>query len=184
MTRYIFASLLKKHYYYHGMRLILTLFVILFSVTSGYSQAYRYQSIFIFSFTRYIQWPEGYNQGDFEILVLGDAPILEELTGMAQTKKVGDRNIKITKISSPAEIRKCNIVYIPSNKSSQIETILSKINTQSILVVTEEPGLGVKGSNINFIVKDGKWTFELNQSAMTKQSFRVSNELSRLAIMI
>jgi hypothetical protein len=44
--------------------------------------------------------------------------------------------------------------------------------------------MGAKGSNINFIVKDGKLAFELNQAAITKQNFKVSNELSRLAIMI
>ena len=55
-------------------------------------------SVFIFSFTRYIQWPDAYNAGDFEIMVLGDSPIVEELKAMAQAKKVGDRTIKITKI--------------------------------------------------------------------------------------
>src|SRR5688572_819871 len=141
-------------------------------------------TVFIFSFTRYIQWPDAYNGGDFEILVLGDSPIVEELKSMAQVKKVGDRTIKITKINSPAEIRKCNILFVPSGKSSQITEVLGKVTTQSILVVTEEPGLGAKGSNVNFITKDGKLAFELNQGAATKQGLKVSNELSRLAILI
>jgi hypothetical protein len=131
-----------------------------------------------------VQWPETYNGGDFEILVLGDSPIVEELKSMAQVKKVGDRTIKITKINSPAEIRKCNILFVPSGKSSQITEVLGKVTTQSILVVTEEPGLGAKGSNVNFITKDGKLAFELNQGAATKQGLKVSNELSRLAILI
>jgi hypothetical protein len=151
---------------------------------AGWAQSYKMHSVFIFSFTRYVQWPETYNGGDFEILVLGDSPIVEELKSMAQVKKVGDRTIKITKINSPAEIRKCNILFVPSGKSSQITEVLGKVTTQSILVVTEEPGLGAKGSNVNFITKDGKLAFELNQGAATKQGLKVSNELSRLAILI
>lgn len=150
----------------------------------SWAQSYKMHTVFIFSFTRYVQWPENYNGGDFEIMVLGDSPILEELKSMAQVKKVGDRTIKVTKINSPAEIRKCNLLFISAAKSSQISEVLNKVTTQSILVVTEEPGLGAKGSNVNFITKDGKLAFELNQNAASKQGLKVSNELSRLAILI
>jgi len=155
-----------------------------FSSISGMAQSYKMHTVFIFSFTRYIQWPDAYNGGDFEILVLGDSPIVEELKSMAQVKKVGDRAIKVTKINNVSEIRKCNILFIPTAKSPQIAEVLAKITTQSILIVTEEQGLGAKGSNVNFVIKDGKLAFELNQSATVKQGLKVSNELSRLAILI
>jgi len=189
MNGHIFACLLKKQYNYQSMKRAFLILTLIVSVASqGYSQAHKFQSVFIFSFTKYVLWPDDYNTGDFEILVLGDAPILEELKAMAQSKKVvgasGERAIKVTKISSAAEIRKCNILYVPAAKSSMIDNVLTKVSTQSILVVTEEPGMGAKGSNINFIVKDGKLVFELNQAAITKQNLKVSNELSRLAILI
>jgi YfiR/HmsC-like len=163
------------------------LLVVIFSVfnfVSVMAQSYKMHTVFIFSFTRYIQWPDSYNGGDFEILVLGDSPIVDELKSMAQVKKVGDRAIKVTKINNVSEIRKCNILFIPTAKSPQIAEVLAKIATQSILVVTEDQGLGAKGSNVNFVTKDGKLAFELNQGATTKQGLKVSNELSRLAILI
>ena len=149
-----------------------------------HAQTAKYQSVFIYSFTRYIVWPEAQNSGDFEILVLGDSPIVEALQQMAQSKKVGERPIKVSKINTVAEIRKANILFVSAGKAAEIENVLNKVNTQPILVVTEEPGLGAKGSNINFINKDGKLAFELNQAAMTKRNLKASTELSRLAIMI
>jgi hypothetical protein len=163
---------------------VITLLFFVSVITSSMSQNYKMHTVFIFSFTRYIQWPATYNGGEFEIIVLGDSPILDELKAMAQAKKVGDRSIKVTRISSPEEIRKCNILFVPANQSSQINEVLNKVTTQSILVVTEEPGLGAKGSNVNFITRDGKLAFELNQGAATRQGLKVSNELSRLAILI
>jgi len=164
-----------------------TSFIVLFlalSLIPAFAQNYKMHSVFIYSFTRYVQWPETYNQGDFEILVLGESPILEELKAMAAAKKVGDRVIKITKIKGVQEIRKCNMLFLPAGKSNQISEVMEKVDTQSILVVTEEPGLGIKGSDINFIVKDGKLAFELNQASVNKQGLKVSNELTRLAILI
>jgi len=165
-------------------RYLLVVIFSAFSFVNGMAQSYKMHTVFIFSFTRYIQWPDAYNGGEFEILVLGDSPIVDELKSMAQVKKVGDRAIKVTKINNVSEIRKCNILFIPTAKSPQIAEVLAKIATQSILVVTEDQGLGAKGSNVNFVTKDGKLAFELNQGATTKQGLKVSNELSRLAILI
>ena len=160
------------------------LFFAAMSLGPAVAQNYKMHSVFIYSFTRYVQWPDTYSQGDFEIMVLGDSPITEELKAMAQAKKVGDRAIKITRIKELSEIRKCNILFIPATKSAHIAEVMEKVNTQSILVVSEEPGLAQKGSDINFIIKDGKLAFELNQASVNKQGLKVSIELTRLAILI
>jgi len=62
--------------------------------------------------------------------------------------------------------------------------VLQKVDTQSVLVITEQSGLGAQGSCVNFITKEGKLAFELNQSALTKQNLKASIELTRLATMI
>jgi hypothetical protein len=185
MDRRIFACFSKKQYNYRSMKRTLLLFSLLVAFMTGFPQSHKYQSVFIYSFTRYVQWPDAYNQGDFEILVLGECPLLDELKAMAASKKVqGDRAIKVTRINTPGEIRKCNILYVPAGKSAMMDDIIAKVNTQSILMVTDEPGMGLKGSDINFITKDGKLTFELNQGALNRQNLKVSIELTRLAVVI
>jgi len=94
-------QLIKKALFSTALLLVCTL---------ANAQNYKQYTIFIYSFTRYVQWPEPYNQGDFEILIMGDSPILEELNKMAQSKKIGDRAIKVIKITSVSEIRKCNML--------------------------------------------------------------------------
>lgn len=158
--------------------------IFLFTTSLAFSQNYQLHSVFIYSFTRYVQWPDEYNKGDFEIVVLGDSPITEELQKLAQAKKVGDRSIKVTRINSPAEIKKCNILFVPADKSALLADVIAKVGANSIMVATEQPGLGLKGSAINFITKDGKLAFEMNQAVMNKQKLKASNELTRLAIVI
>jgi hypothetical protein len=166
-----------------GRLLSLLLFIVL--AIPAYAQDYKLHPVYIFSFTKYVVWPETYKTGDFQILVLGDSPIIKELNTMAGMKKTPDnRTIVVTKINSLADIKKCNVLYVPSGKSKQLGEVMAKVGTQSILVVTEEPGMGVKGSNINFIVKDGKLAFEMNQASMSKQNLKASSELTRLAIQI
>ena len=150
----------------------------------GLAQSYKLHSVYIYGFTRYVIWPEDYNQGDFEIMVLGDSPIIDELRILSEAKKVGDRGIKITRINSPSEIRKCNMLFISANHSAQLGDAITKISNHPTLIITEEPGLGTKGSHINFIMKEGKLVFELNQSAAGKNNLKVSNALTSMAILI
>jgi hypothetical protein len=164
-------------------RCVLTAIIIVLGNFAS-AQGYKLHSVYVYGFTRYVEWPADYSAGDFEILVLGDSPIIDQLKEMAGSKKVGDRNIKITKINSPAEIKKCNILFVPASQSTQFGTVLTKTASQSILVITEEPGLGAKGSDINFITKDGKLAFELNQNAATKHNLKISNALMGMAILI
>lgn len=162
--------------------LIPILFLTFWTQVNG--QNYKQYPLFIYSFTRYIQWPEVDNHGDFEILVVGESPLVDELKTLAQNKKVGDRPIKIVKISGVAEIRKCSMIFLPAERSNELPEVLKRVKDQSILVMTEQAGLGMQGSCINFIAKEGKLAFELNQSALIKQNLKASTELTRLATII
>jgi hypothetical protein len=164
-------------------RYFFLLFFVLFGM-SVFAQTHKQYPLFVYSFTRYIQWPEALNQGDFEILVLGDSPVTEELNTMAQTKRVGDRAIKVSKINAVADIKKCHILFIPSSQSDKLNEVLQRVSSKPILVMTEQSGLGGLGSCVNFITKDGKLAFELNQSALSRQNLKASMELTRIAIMI
>src|SRR5688572_21646536 len=133
------------------MRKCAPLIVLCLTINLCFAQSYKLHSVYIYGFTRYVIWPDDHNEGDFEIVVLGDTPMLEELKALAAAKKVGDRAIKITKITSAAEIKKCNILFIPSGSSEKLDDAVTRIGSKSTLIITEEPGLGIKGSHINFI---------------------------------
>ncbi len=180
----IFACYANGMYNYRLMKKALLSTTLMLVCILVSAQNYKQHPLFIYSFTRYVQWPEPYNQGDFEILVMGDSPILEELKTLAQHKKVGDRAIKVTKINGTTEIRKCNMLFIPADKSEKFNEVLQKTEMHAVLVITEQAGLGARGSCINFITKEGKLAFELNQSAFTKRNLKASNEITRLATMI
>lgn len=160
----------------------------LFFVTLGTSnlaaQNYQTYTLYMHGFAKFVLWPEDDKKTDFEIVVLGESPLTVELQKMAEKKKVGDRAIKVTKINSIAEFSKGHMLFVPSTLSSQLGEVLSKVGGKSTMVITEQPGLGAKGSDVNFVMKDGKLAFELNQAALTKHKLKASTELTRLAILI
>ncbi len=162
-------------------------FLLLLSILSSFAKVqnhYPMYGVFFYNFTKYIQWPDDYNQGDFEILVLGDTPMTAELSKLAERKKVNGRSIKVTAISSVNDIRKCQVLFLASSSSNIITEVTKKIKGLSILLVTEKDGLGKKGASINYIEKDGKPSFEINLEIAADHKLKVFSELTKWAVVI
>jgi len=162
--------------------ILLYAFVSFAMAASGQQQNYQTHTLFMYSFTRFIQWPPEETQGDFEIVVLGESPILSELKVMAERKRAGSRVIHISKIGSMAEFKKGHILYIGPDWTSKYAEVSAKIGDDPVLLVTEQ-ATGANKGNVNFVNnKEGKLAFELNKPAIEKHRLKVSAELSRLAI--
>jgi hypothetical protein len=145
----------------------------------------KIKAIYIYNFTKYIEWPETYKQGNFVVGVLGtSAPLISELNKMAAAKTVGSQKFEIKNISSAADASNCHIVYILSDNSSQLGDVLSKVKGKSALVVTDKAGMAAKGSAINFVVVDNKQKIELNKSNIEKYKLKVASTLVEMALQV
>ena len=142
----------------------------------------KIKTVFVFNFTKYIQW-EGTGD-EFIIGVLGDdAETFNALKAMANQKTVSGRKIVIKSIKSSSEYELCNILYITGDKSKKLGEVKAK-NLKNTLIVTEKEGMAEKGSGINFVKKDGKLRFELNEKEVEKSGLKVSSQLKGLAILV
>ena len=138
----------------------------------------RIKSIYIYNFTKYIDWPENYKEGTFVIGFIGtNSALFGELSKMASSKKVGNQAIEIKNVSSLDDNSKFNIIFILSDNSGQLTEVITKTKGKSTLIVTEKPGLAEKGSAINFIVEDNKQKIELNKANIEKYKLKVASTL-------
>jgi hypothetical protein len=81
---------------------------------------YRFHSVFIYNFTKYIQWPAEHQSGDFIIGVLGSSAISAELEKMAANKTVGAQKIVVKKFKSITEAADCHILFPPQYRQLQL----------------------------------------------------------------
>ncbi|MGF1635888.1 MAG: YfiR family protein [Cyclobacteriaceae bacterium] len=165
-------------------RRVTLLFCILLVGITANAQKYNYYQIFMYNFTKYIQWPDESMKGDFVIGVVGNNEIVATLEKMAESKTVGENKIKIQVLNSSDEASKCQMVFLPVNRSKMFDELKSKVDGKPVLLITEKEGLGSAGSAINFVVIDGKLKFELNRATTEKSNLKVSGDLAKLAVLI
>ena len=162
-------------------RLFLGLFILLLSVSVFSNNLIRIQAMYIYNFTRYVDWPDNYKSDDFVIGVLGDSDFCQELKNFTLNKKVGNQSISVVCFNSIDDIRKCHILYIPSDGAVQFGSILRKVNDYSNLIVSESKSLTNYGAAISFVLEDNKLSFILNSENASKYGLKISSTLCNMA---
>ncbi len=153
--------------------------------TSPESTSAKVKTVFLYNFTKYIDWPKNYKTGSFVIGVLGPNPYLvSELNEMATKKKAGSQSFEIKNLLSLDKNIKFHMLFVSPEFETSISDIENFIKGKNTLLVTEKPGLAKQNAAINFIVQNNRQKFELNRKNAEKYNLKVSSSLNTLAILI
>jgi len=145
----------------------------------------KIKATFIYNFTKYINWPDKYKEGNFVIGVMGTTTFYNDLTALLDKKSVGEQKFEVKSFSGVESVNgMCHILYVPAGYSGMLPDILKKLKGKSTLLVTEKAGMAKQGSGINFVIENNKQRFELNKTNIEKYSMKVSSTLASLAISV
>jgi hypothetical protein len=165
-------------------KILLVLSLISIPLIAGFSQASSVsaaQSMFIYNFSRLIQWPASSNTGEFIIGVIGDNDVYSSLTSFVANKKVGSQSIVVKKFDDPQSISRCQILFVGDGKISKFPEVISHIQGFNSLVITEKRGMVNSGSAIDFILVEDKLKFIMNSENAAKYNLTVSKSLEDMA---
>ena len=142
----------------------------------------KVKALFIYNFSKYIEWPSTMDGATFQIAVLGEYPtLMSELNNMATTKKAGNRPFEIRNYNDVNQLGSCHILFVESKYSSEIANIVNRLQGRNTLLVTEGEGLAQSASAINFFYADNKQRMEINQANIVKYNLKVSSKLLAIA---
>ena len=161
--------------------IILGLFIYLASAQGVQAQYDKYKALYIYNFTKRIDWPKDENNGDFIMGVLGKSEIVDPLKGFTQNKKVINRPIKVEHYLSAENISNCDLLFITSRFKDLTPTLIEQYKNASVLIITEEPG---SGGDINFRETEKALLFEIDPEQIREKQLKVSQSLINLGIEI
>ena len=153
--------------------------------TTGYSsQDDKYKAMFIYNFTKQIEWPAKETKGDFVICVVNQDNMLKQLKEIAKGKTVGKSTISVVGAKNIDEISKCQILYLPTDESSsdKIKSAVAKLGSAATLIVSDSPGALENGSCVNFVEIDDKIKYEINKKAIEDRNMKVLYSMAVNAI--
>ena len=144
--------------------------------------AYKYHPIFIYNFSRYIEWPATHTNQDFVICVVGSEDAYEQMLHIAQKKnQIKTQKMVVKHCPDLSHTGESNIIFITKQARITSDEIHNKLSTPGTLIITEQSRTGQSG-HINFVTtSDSKIGFELNTTATQNAGFKVASALVQLA---
>lgn len=139
---------------------------------------YQIKAMFVFNFTKYVEWPEVKSNDVFTIGVIGESEIFDQLERVATQKKVGESKIVIRSLSIEAEDY-CNIIIVSKSQTSKLEQIEKRYAGKGVLIISDE---SPRSAAINLVTRDNKIRFEINQSLAKIGGVKISSQLLSLAV--
>ena len=165
-------------------KLLLLLYLCIIAWQSMFAQNEKFKALFLYNFTKYIEWPSTMRQGDFIIDVLGNPSLATELQTIAGKQKVGTQNIVVKAVNSVDEIDNCHVLYLGHGKSALIGNVLTKLNGKNALVISDKEGMALQGAGINYIMDGDRLKYEVNRGNIEKKGLVVSNSLLSLGVAV
>lgn len=138
----------------------------------------KVKAIFLYNFSKHVEWPEAMANGRFTIGIYGNYPAIKsELEKMSKIKRRGDRSFEILTFNSIDELVPTHILYVVKNSGIDIEKISTRLANSPTLLVTEEDGFIGKGAHINLYYENNKQKMELNPASFDRRGLKVSSQL-------
>lgn len=142
------------------------------------------KAVFLFNFTRYLEWPEDNGLAYCPIAVLGDSGIFAPLQEIAEKKTAGSTPIQVRRYEEIEDVGLPRILYVSDSAASRLPEILEKFRGTDTLIVGETEGLASRGAAVNFVLRNETVKFEINVKALKDAGIRISSQLLKLAILI
>ncbi len=131
-----------------GVKVFSVLFISFFMVIAETEEnEWRFNALYITNFARYIKWPDSASQ-KIIITVLGNDPVFYELTKISKLIR-NEKNLIIKSETEPGKIHNTDIIFIPANRSEDLQKVVQQFDRKPVLIVTNKKGLISQGACIN-----------------------------------
>lgn len=145
---------------------------------------YDVKAVFLYNFTRYVEWPEAVGPEGLTIVVLGESAIVAPLQEIARKRAAGQEPIVVRQCFDIGQIGRPRILFIARSAVPLIAQVLKETRGTDILTVGESEGLAARGVAINFVERNGTIRFEMSERTLRETRIQVSSQLLKLAILV
>lgn len=144
---------------------------------------YSIKAMFIYNFTKYIDWSQSNNTKTFRIGVVGKSELFDALVLIASQKKIDNKPVEVNKITDQ-DNTVYEVIFVAKSASQKVDELSKKYLSKGVLIVSEECKHSEHCATINLITTDNKVRFEINQASARSAGLKISTVLTNLAVVV
>lgn len=172
-----------------GWRLVLAACLLLTLSSTALAQSSeqverQIKAAYLLKFGNYVVWPPNAftsPEQSFQIGIVGDDELADELAGMVAGRSVNGRNISVRKLRSGESASGINLLFVNQPSDERLSEQLARLKGSPTLVVTDSVQALAHGSMINFVMIDGRLRFEVAPKNAAYGKLNISARLLAVA---
>ncbi|HEY2926613.1 MAG TPA: YfiR family protein [Albitalea sp.] len=163
--------------------LALTLALGLASVAAAQSLEYAVKAAYLSKFGFYVEWPKSAFSGPsspINLCVIGDDPFSGLLDDAVAGQQVEGRPIVVRRLKAAARDAGCHIAYLGGD--ARAPATIDSLRGTPTLVVTDAHSAGNASGVIQFVLKDNRVRFTIDDETAAQNGLAISSKLLSLAL--
>ena len=145
------------------------------------------KAAYLFNFLKFVDWPEDPakdSQSPWVLGVVGETAVGEDLKQLVSGKSVRGRELEVRKVSAPADLRACHILFIAASEKKRLPAMLAELRGASVLTVADMDHFVESGGMIQFVIQDSRVRMAIDVGAASRAHLKVSSKLLSLAVAV
>jgi hypothetical protein len=147
------------------------------------NQEYQLKAAFLVNFARFITWPvQSFPPEHQEItFCIAEKNPFGITLDAVENKKINGRNIRVVYTDSFQKLPQCHLFFVGRSESNDIDSLLSRISKKPVVTVSDIPGFVNAGGSIEFVIKEDRLSFIINNSDLKQRGIQASASMLDLA---
>jgi hypothetical protein len=166
----------------------LGVFVVGLALLAGDASAalseHRLKAVFLFNFSRFVEWPpSAFPAADapFVIGVFGRDPFGSDLDEVVRGETVNGRPLLVKRVQTMQDAAACHILFIPESQRADLAKILAALAHSHTLTVSDLDGAARRGAMIRLVTDGDKIRLRINVESARAAGLTISSKLLRAA---
>jgi hypothetical protein len=146
---------------------------------------YQVKGAFLSKFGLYMDWSDAAANAanrPFQLCILGDDPFGPRLEKIVGEQVIKGRKIELRRLKTVDKESGCHILYIAASESARVGQILASMQGSGALTVTDGLPAGGPVGIVNFILKDDRVRFDIDDEMASRNGIYINASLLGLAL--
>jgi hypothetical protein len=149
------------------------------------SLEYPVKAAFLAKFGAFVEWPAAAfasTSSPLQLCVLGDDPFGATLDRAVSGQQAAGRAIEVRRLKAVRPDSGCHIVYIAPSEALRLAQVVEALRGSGVLTVSDLKAPVAAAGIINFVIKDQRVRFDIDDEAAMQNRLAISSKLLGVAL--
>lgn len=150
----------------------------------GDALEYAVKATYLYKFAAYVDWPASAfatPASPIALCIAGDDPFGASLDNAVRDQRIAGRSLVVRRLKSVARDADCHILFA-GGADPQRGQLLAAVRGSAVLTVTDRHESGGTAGIIDFVMRDNRVRFDIDEGAATRSGLAISSKLLKLAL--